>query len=321
MLPEQRRKQLDQIVAQMSANKESPESIQMVVNDFKTKYAQQQPQQQVNPLMAIFQRGQLPEGNRSGSNFMSGEGNALSEILFPRGTDVARKQAAGQDVSMDERLGVGGEGIAALLPLLTGGASLPTTLGAAGAIHGATEPGADIGERIKGGATEGAIGFISGKAIEFIPKALNPFKTAGEYRAAKIAEASGKKISGDVFYDDLVKGANNISPTDARAYANYLKQAESLKGRMLSVDDLVQLNQQANKAFTAAGKVGKSAKATFNKVLGDSIKQQLRINAPAVAKANEAFSKMYNTQKFIKKAFPWLTVGYLGNKAIGAVNK
>ena len=39
MLPEERRKQLDGIVQQMTTNKESDQTIQLVVNDFKTKYS------------------------------------------------------------------------------------------------------------------------------------------------------------------------------------------------------------------------------------------------------------------------------------------
>lgn len=43
MLTEQRRQQLDSIVKQMTANKESDANIQLVVNDFKQKYANESP--------------------------------------------------------------------------------------------------------------------------------------------------------------------------------------------------------------------------------------------------------------------------------------
>ena len=43
MLPENRRTQLDGIVQQMVNNGESDNDIQFVVNDFKTKYAAEQP--------------------------------------------------------------------------------------------------------------------------------------------------------------------------------------------------------------------------------------------------------------------------------------
>jgi len=44
MLPEERRQQLDGIVQKMIQNKESDATIQFVVNDFKTKYDQREPQ-------------------------------------------------------------------------------------------------------------------------------------------------------------------------------------------------------------------------------------------------------------------------------------
>jgi len=42
MLPEDRRKQLDEIVSKMTLNKESDDNINLVVNDFKSKYSQQE---------------------------------------------------------------------------------------------------------------------------------------------------------------------------------------------------------------------------------------------------------------------------------------
>ncbi len=116
---------------------------------------------------------------------------------------------------------------------------------------------------------------------------------------AKVAQAQGKTISGDKIIKEIEKVGKVISPADEVPFAKFLTRAkERFSGVAMSVDDAVALNTEANKAFTATGRVGKSAKAAFNKAMGDSIKSQLRITAPDVARANKIFSILFKVKKF-----------------------
>ena len=65
----------------------------------------------------------------------------------------------------------------------------------------------------------------------------------------------------------------------------------------MGVDEVLNLNQAANQAFTAAGKVGKSAKAAFNKEMGDVFKKFIKTETPNVAKANKMFELLFQGQK------------------------
>lgn len=142
-------------------------------------------------------------------------------------------------------------------------------------------------------------------------KVLRPFKTVGELRNVAIKEASEKTISGNGILDDILKKAKTVSPTEKKSYEAFIDQAKSmLKNRKLSMKDALELKEEANKAFTAAGKVGKSAKATFNKVMGDSIRTQIKQEAPNVAKADKLFSVLYGGKNAVRK--------YGGQAAVGA---
>lgn len=164
------------------------------------------------------------------------------------------------------------------------------------------------------GPVAGLETYVTGRALEGIGKILNPFKTVGEYRAAKIAEASGKTISGDALLKSFEGSEKIISPTMKPAWERFMVGAKQMyEGKTLTIDEAVKLNQTANQAFTAAGKTGKGATALFNRVLGDSLKQQLEINAPAVAKANKAFQNLYNAKNLAGKlALPTSIAGAAG---------
>jgi len=161
-------------------------------------------------------------------------------------------------------------------------------------------------EAIVSGGVSSLSSLVLSGAGKVAGKAVRPFKTAGEYRAAKIAEAQGKSISGDKIVSQIEKAGKNISPTARKSYDRYFQYAKKqFKGKDIGIDDAIALNQEANKAFTAAGKVGKSATAAFNKAMGDALKSELKITAPDVAKANKMFSLLYGGQKAAKKlTFP-----------------
>lgn len=147
---------------------------------------------------------------------------------------------------------------------------------------------------------------------------IHPFKTVGNMRNAAIDAASDVQVSGNKLLEYLQKAGKNISPTDKKAYDAYLQTAtEMYKDTNLGVDELTKLNAQANKAFTMAGTVGKSAKATFNKELSNIIKTVIKESAPDVAKANDLFSKLYSGQKFLNKTVP-KAAGYGVGGAVGS---
>jgi len=165
------------------------------------------------------------------------------------------------------------------------------------------------------GPVAGLETYVTGKALEGIGKILNPFKTVGEYRAAKIAEASGKTISGDALLKSFEGSEKIISPTMKPAWERFMVGAKQMyEGKTLTIDEAVKLNQTANQAFSVStGRPGKGATALFNRILGDSVKQQLELNAPAVAKANKAFETLYKAKGLAGKlALPTSIAGAAG---------
>jgi len=154
-----------------------------------------------------------------------------------------------------------------------------------------------------------------GKALKVM---ANPFKAVGDWRAAKIAEASGKTIGTDKLLGALEQGAEKVSPTVRQGYMRFLKEAKDMyKAKpTLTVDEAVELNSAANDAFTASGKIGKAASAKFNKILGDTIREQLKITAPDVYKANQLFKIAYGSKDLIKKYGPQAIIAALIANAI-----
>lgn len=227
----------------------------------------------------------------------------LAEMFTPRGGAAQDKLLTGGKVSGNEALGVAGEGASNLLTLLSGGSNFIPKLAASGFISGFTDPeNKGLGDRVKSGSADAVVSATLAGALKYAPKVLRPFKAIGEYRAAKIAEAEGKTISGDKIIAALEEGARTVSPTTKKSYEKFLKVAkETYKGVNMSVDDAVKLNSAANDAFLASGKVGKAASSKFNKILGDVIKAELSITAKSVSNANKAFTTLYNAEKFGKK--------------------
>lgn len=170
--------------------------------------------------------------------------------------------------------------------------------GALGALHGATTPNASIADRARNAAGEGVLAMLTTGALREIPKVIHPFKTAGEFRAAKIAEAQGKTIDGDKLVKGLQKVRSQVPSTELQSFDNMVSQAKSAyAGKEISVEDAVQLNSRLNDAFLASGKIGKSAKALVEKNLGDTVRTELRLTAPDVTAANKLFQRLYGARK------------------------
>jgi hypothetical protein len=150
-------------------------------------------------------------------------------------------------------------------------------------------------------ATELGLYLITPKILEKAGKVLRPFKTLGDQRSAA-AKASEAVINGDDLISKTAQKLQNVSPTDAKAVTNYMQQAEPLyKGKQLNMESALDLLHQANTAFNQSGKVGKSAKAAFNKAFGDVLRGEIESAAPEISKINAKFSKLYKLQDIAKK--------------------
>lgn len=175
-MDENRRKQLDGIVSQMEKNGEKPENIQMVVNDFKSKYS--------------TNKGRMATGVSG-----NGEVNWLGKLIFPRGAEVQHKQLVGDNVSTDERVGVAGEAInkigAPIAALL--GLPFSTVEGIGGAIEGATQPGASTQQRATNAVVQGVLQYGGAKAGEIV--ASKTLKPAGNLLANPTKSVAGKNVA------------------------------------------------------------------------------------------------------------------------------
>jgi hypothetical protein len=145
---------------------------------------------------------------------------------------------------------------------------------------------------------------LLGKVPGAIGTALHPFEAVGTLRdaAIKAAESSGKTVSGDGIIASLEKAGQTLSPADKPAFDGMLESARTMyKGKGIPIGDAVNITTQANKAFTAAGTVGKSSRAAFNKVLGDSLRDQIANVAPEVTKYTKYFENLYKAQKLVRQ--------------------
>lgn len=296
--------------------------------------------QQPNEMQQLMQMmGKLP----TAQDIQAGVGNFVADNILPR-TKAAltqgpqammQKAAARPDVKgnliqaiinsaqatgdlakVAVPAGVEAGGVVAG-PSAFAASSIPTAMaatGALGALHGATTPNATLPQRAQHAATEGGIAALTTGALRGGEKLLHPFKNVGEYRAAKIAEAQGKTIDGDTLVTSLQKIRAQVPSTELQSYDNMVASAKNAyAGKEISVEDAVALNKHFNDAFTASGKVGKTAKALVEKTMGDTLKGELKLTAPEVAKANQLFKFLYSSQKNMQRfAYPAAIAGGAG---------
>jgi hypothetical protein len=161
------------------------------------------------------------------------------------------------------------------------------------------------------------LGATGAGLFKYLPKALHPFRTVGQART-EAATQTTNTVSGDKILSSLKSTGKNLSPTQRNQYNKFLEVAtDQYKGKQISMPDALKVLQEANKAFGAAGKVGKSATASFNKALGDSLRHQIGQLAPEVAKANRLFEYLYTGKGAAKKLVYPVATG----AAIGAMYK
>jgi len=147
---------------------------------------------------------------------------------------------------------------------------------------------------------------LAPKIIEKISGPLRSVEQLSSEREA-FAKASNAQISGDKLLSDTVKGLKNISPADRRAVNKSIEQAVGeYTGKTLTTEDALELYKQVNKAFSASGKAGKSAKAAFNLSLRDAIREQMPTE---VIKATDLLAKRFKLGKLAKKIFNPFTIG------------
>src|SRR3990167_9208199 len=240
----------------------------------------------VSDVLKMLGLGAIPtiagagyEAVRAGKQRITGENQYVNEQGQPVENPFLSYEEMGKARTQPvEQIGRQTAGLAAYgIPF---GGNIPRmALQGAGRFAGytASQPESNLKDIAKAGVTGAVVEPGLGLLAKTIPKIFKPFKTVGEYRDGKIAEATGKTVSGDKIISALEKGAND--------------------------------------AFTAAGRVGKASVAKFNKVLGDVLKSELKITAPDVAKANELFKKLYGTQRALKTGIPKAAIGVTGGAA------
>lgn len=188
------------------------------------------------------------------------------------------------------------------LGALKGGAIVGGALGAATPREGVAPverisdvAGGAVSGAAFGGATYGVL-----KLAANAGKIIHPFRSVGEVRQAAIAEAQGATVNWDRVVDQLQANTNRISPTDRTAYLRFVDQAKSMAQGDIPISQAVDIASRSNVAYTQAGKVGKSASAAFNDVLGKALKDQISQVAPKVGEANKLFSMLYKGQRAVK---------------------
>jgi hypothetical protein len=186
--------------------------------------------------------------------------------------------------------------------------ALRAILGAMEVAGAAEIPGATstVKNLFKGGAKqvakEGAEQVVQ-ESPSMVKQVVQPFKSAGIIRdqAAEQATKDGVRIEGNKLLQFLDDAGKKLSPTDKKAYDTYMDRAKDIyKGKKITPTDSLDLLESANTAFNASGKTGKSAKAQFNKKLGDFLRKEYSDNESmqTIAKMNKRFGKLYPAKNF-----------------------
>lgn len=135
---------------------------------------------------------------------------------------------------------------------------------------------------------------------------------------ATTAEASTAKLSADKILANAEKQVAKASEADLPQAQEYLKGAkEILKGKEFTPQEILDKLASYNKAYTVAGRAGKSAKAVFNDAMSKAVREELRSVAPDVAVAQEALKKALQRPKDIRKILGMIgvTAGGVGGGA------
>ena len=125
-------------------------------------------------------------------------------------------------------------------------------------------------------------------------------KNAALQNRSDVISKTTNQISGDDIYNEAKNYISKKGGIDKQKALDYLDQMKGdLVGKNLDADTVISKLGEANKAYTATSKVGKSAKALAN----DAISKSIRNNLPEeLAKAQELVRKAYKRPQDLKKA-------------------
>lgn len=170
---------------------------------------------------------------------------------------------------------------------------------------GATVPaGVEVGSIMPAG--KGLL--AGGKAAAKVPGSIAgkvSLSKIGANRDAAVAAGKGIKFSGD----ELLKAGEQYVENDPMARNVFNKILPTLKGKEIDLPTLMKKIDVWNDAYTAAGRVGKSAEAGINDIFARGAKKMIAKDAPDVMKANKAFSRAYGFRNTAKKVVPAAAAG------------
>jgi hypothetical protein len=138
-----------------------------------------------------------------------------------------------------------------------------------------------------------------GGAIPKLPKRFSE-KAIGEARDLAVKEYSeqGVKISGNTIVNAAQKAAEEAGADITPQMEKYaINAAKKYTDKELSPSQILKIFTNSQKAFTAAGKVGKSAPAAYNKAIHDSVAEEIAEKMPNVAKNTKLFRELFGAKK------------------------
>lgn len=258
--------------------------------------AQQKPKVQPKKQVGLGEMmGLLPKG--SGQEIQ--KPNWVGEAITPRAASVQNKMRGGQDVSLDERVGAGGEAANLLSPLL----GLPGIV-AGGAIHGLTTPGADMGARTVNAGIEGGTQALLGGLLKILPKFLHPIESLGQARSSILSK------SAPVATEDLQSGITK-NLTSSPYYANAPAEArQAADTGLTNLLNNISPGQTVGQNETTA--LQQPATTGLNEVYKNLIPFEQTAKAygrggdlPSQATAQGANFVSHAVREYLKDASPW----------------
>jgi hypothetical protein len=136
------------------------------------------------------------------------------------------------------------------------------------------------------------------KAVDLFSK-LNPQQAWGEAR--KAVATKYPEVSTQPFKEKLLSDLMELykrRPDSAKAINNVIQSVDNMPDK--DIPGLLERSIDWNDAYTAAGKVGKSATAKAYSVATRAAKEFMTKEAPEVSKYTAKFRALYATQKGIK---------------------
>src|SRR3990167_4852341 len=243
------------------------------------------------------------------------EPNFLADIITPRAADVARKQNRGENISLDERLGVTGEVANRFVSPFFG----PLGFAAGGALEAATEPGKPLEERGIDAMRQAAIQGILGKSVQMIGKgaqALGIGAKGARFEAAQAAEMAGIRVGDNSSTINIAKQMLKKNLTGPE-FEPIIKELAKGKG-ILPVDAVKLLVRATQKTFTKGGDMRLANQAEYYALLRDGLRESLSKYVPEIITQTSRMARGYKLEDLIKKASFYLgpTAGllYIGSQ-------